>query len=257
MNPTVLGHTLRTGRMGLLWYAIGSIFAIVIGGVGLSTASQNTAMLENYVKQLPPALLEAFKIDAAGFTSPVGYISARSLGLVWPLVVIAFAAGSAGAVSAMIERGTIHFDLSLPIARVPWLGSRMVSGLIGLLVIVLVALGTLYAYVQADWWRFAVLGFAFGVFWLGVAFSVAAFARDRGAVTGIVFGVFGAQYLMSILAGLTSAKWLGSLSIWSAYQPEQVVNTGVPWATMALWVLIGTACFAVAAWRWRTRDIPA
>jgi ABC-type transport system involved in multi-copper enzyme maturation permease subunit len=256
MNTRVFSHTLRTGRTGLVWYVVAAFCAIALGGVGLGTLkAQNTAALQDFIKGLPPAVLDAFKISVSGFTSPVGYISARSLSLIWPLVVIAFAAGSAGAVSGMIERGTIHFELSLPVSRLRWFSSRIASGFLGLVLIVLVTFASLSLFVSAPWWRFAVLGFAFGVLWLGVAYAVAAFARDRGLVTGVVFGL---QYMISIIADVVDgAKWLGNLSIWGSYQPEPTVNAGVPWGTVALWLVIGTVGLALALWRWRARDLPA
>jgi ABC-type transport system involved in multi-copper enzyme maturation permease subunit len=259
MNPRVLSHALRTGRFGLIWYLIATFFAVATGGLGLSTIQgTGAAAIQSIVKDLPPAMLDAFKINLSSFTSPVGYISARSLSLIWPLVVIAFAAGSAGAISGMIERGTIHFELSLPVSRSKWFSSRIVSGLVGLALIVLVTFVALSVFASAQWWRFVPLGLAFGVLWLGVAFAVAAFAQDRALVTGVVFGLFGLQYLLSIIADVVNgANWLGNLSIWGAYQPEQTVNVGVPWGTVTLWMLIGTACFVVALWRWHSRDIPA
>ena len=259
MNATVLAHTLRSGRIGLIWYLIASFFAVAVGGLGLSTIQgQSAAAIQSIVKDLPPAMLDAFKINLTSFTSPVGYISARSLSLIWPLVVIAFAAGSAGAISGMIERGTIHFELSLPVSRLQWFLSRFITGLIGLVLIVLVTFVALTVFASAQWWRFVPLSLAFGVLWLGVAYAVAAFARDRSLVTGLVFGLFGLQYMLSILADVVNgASWLGNLSIWGSYQPEQTVNVGVPWGTVGLWLLIGAACFALAQWRWQARDIPA
>jgi ABC-2 type transport system permease protein len=259
MNARVLSHTLRTGRIGLVWYVVAAFCAIAIGGLGLSAVQgQSVAAIESIVKSLPPAMLDAFKINLTSFTSPVGYISARSLSLIWPLVVIAFAAGSAGTVSGMIERGTIHFELSLPVSRLRWFSSRIAVGLLGLVLIVLVTFGTLYLFASAPWWRFVVLGFAFGWLWLGVAYAVAAFARDRGLVTGVVFGLFGVQYMISIIADVVNGVgWLGNLSIWGSYQPEQTVNAGLPWGTVVLWLVIGVVGFVLALWRWRSRDVPA
>ena len=259
MNPRVLSHTLRSGRIGLIWYAVAAFCAIAIGGLGLSTIQgQSASAIQSIVKDLPPAVLDAFKINLSSFTSPVGYISARSLSLIWPLVVIAFAAGSAGAISGMIERGTIHFELSLPVSRLQWFSSRIVAGLVGLVLIVLVTFVALSVFASAQWWRFVPLSLAFGLLWLGIAFAVAAFARDRSLVTGVVFGLFGLQYMLSIIADVVNgAGWLGNLSIWGSYRPEQTVNIGVPWETVTLWLLIGTACFALALWRWHSRDIPA
>jgi ABC-type transport system involved in multi-copper enzyme maturation permease subunit len=259
MNLQVLLFTLRNGRLGLIWYLIATFCAVAAGGLGLSTIQgQGATAIQSIVKDLPPAMLDAFKINLSSFTSPVGYISARSLSLLWPLVVIAFAAGSAGAISGMIERGTIHFELSLPVSRSQWFLSRIVAGLVGLVLIVLVTFVALSVFAAAQWWRFVPLSLAFGVLWLGVAYAVTAFVDDRSLVTGAVFGLFGLQYLLSILADVVNgASWLNNLSIWGSYQPEQTINVGVPWETVAVWSLIGAACFALALWRWQNRDLPA
>ncbi len=258
MSVQVFGNTLRLGRSGLIWYIVATFMAVAAGGVGLSSLQGNAATLQTFLKDLPPALLSAFKISVSSFASPVGYMAARSLSLIWPLVVIAFAAGNAGAVSGMIERGTIHFELSLPVSRTRWLLSRMLAGVTVLVVMALVTWGSLGLFTPAAWWRFAVLGFAFSLLWLGLAYLVAAFARDRGLVTGVVFGFFGVEYLLSILAGLSDGtRPLERLSVWSAFQPEAAVNSGVPWGTVVGWAVIGLACFAAALWQWQRRDIPA
>ncbi len=73
-----------------------------------------------------------------------------------------------------------------------------------------------------------------------------------------MFGLFGLQYVLSIVSGtVNGAGWLTNLTIWGAYQPEQTILTGVPWGTVALWLALGVFGFALALWRWQTRDIPA
>jgi ABC-2 type transport system permease protein len=258
MNFTVFAQTLRVGRIGLAWYVIGALIVVSSGGLGLSLIATQSATLSSVLKDLPPAVLEVFKISLSSFSTPVGYVSARALSLLWPLLIIAFVAGSAGGITQMIERGTIHFELSLPVSRTWWFVSRALTGLTGVVLIVLVTFAALNGFVNAPWWRFALLGLAFGLLWLGVAYAVAAFARDRGAVTGIVFGLFGVQFILATLAGVVvGASWLDGLNLWSAYQPESVVNGDVPWGTLGLWTGIGLAAFTLGLWRWRTRDIPA
>jgi ABC-2 type transport system permease protein len=258
MNGVVFWQALRTGRSGLFWYILGGALIVVIGGLGLSLVATQRAALEGVLQNLPPAVLQVFKISLSSFTTPVGYIAARSLNLLWPIMIIAFCAGSAGGISAMLERGTIHFELSLPISRTRWLLSRIVAGLLGLLLICVVTTAALYAFASADWWRFTVLGAAFGVMWLGVAYAVAAFARDRGKVTGTVFGLFAVQFLLATVAGVVAdAAWLRDWNIWSAYAPDEIVLNGLPWVTVALWVGLGVLGFGIALWRWRTRDLPA
>ncbi len=259
MNLHVFGNAFRTGRVGLIWYFVAAIIGVAAGGAGLGTLQgASGAAITEVVKQLPAPLLTAFKINLSSFTSPVGYIAARSLSFFVPLILIAFAAGNAGGVSQFIERGTIHFELSLPMSRWRWLLSRIGSGALGLLCIVGVATLALYAFASAEWWRYSVYGCAFGLLWLGIAYAVAAFSRERSAVTTLVFGFFGVQYLLSIVASINAdTRWLENLSLWSAYQPEAVLLTGIPWGTVLMWCAIGLLGFGVALWQWQRRDLPA
>ncbi len=258
MNAAVLTQTLKSGRIGLVWYALATVMAVSSGGLGLSAITTQGAALQGILQGLPPAVLEAFKINLASFTTPIGYISARALSLIWPLVIVAFAAGSAGGVAALIERGTVHFELSLPVSRTRWLLARILAGLIGVVLLCTVTLGMLFVFASAAWVNFIVLGAAFAVMTLGVAYAVAAFARDRGTVTGAVFGLFAMQFLLETLSTVSpDAAWLRNLTVWSAYIPERTVLSGVDWGVVAAWLGIGVLGFGVALWQWNRRDLPA
>jgi ABC-type transport system involved in multi-copper enzyme maturation permease subunit len=45
--------------------------------------------------------------------------------------------GSAGGITQMIKRGTIHFELSRLVSRTRWFVSRALTGLVGMVLIVL------------------------------------------------------------------------------------------------------------------------
>lgn len=259
MNQAVVFQTLRTGKTGLIWYFLAAFIGVAAGGAGLSTLQgENSAALAEIIKSLPPALLAAFKINIASFLSPIGFIASRSLGLFIPLILIAFAAGSAGSLSQLIERGTIHFELSLPIARWQWLLGRIIAATISLLAIVLLITIALYVFTPADWWRYGIYGFSFGFLWLGLAYAVATFTRERSAVTAIVFGFFAVQYLISILTSVSQdTQWLAQFSVWSAYQPETIMTTGLPWLTVLSWLAIGVLGMITALVQWQKRDLPA
>jgi ABC-2 type transport system permease protein len=259
MNARVFANALRNGRTGLVWYAIAAFVAVASGGLGLSSIQgQGGAALSEVVKNLPPALKLMFRVSVSSFLTPVTYITARSLNLMVPLVLLAFAAGSAGGVSQLVERGVIHFELSLPIARWRWLLSRMLFGVCGLLLVMLVITGGLYLFADAPWWRYGVYGLAYGLLWMGIAFAVAAFARERGTVTAWVFGLFGLEFIISIVAALSEQyQWLERFSVWSAYRPDKLFSGEMPWGTVLAWLLMAGVGFTISLWGWQKRDLPA
>ncbi len=259
MNQAVFLNTLRNGQIGLIWYLVAAFVGVAAGGAGLSTLQgENGVALAEIIKSLPPALLSAFKINISSFLSPIGFIASRSLGLFIPLILIAFAAGSAGSLSQLIERGTIHFELSLPIARWRWLLSRILAATLSLFCILLLITIALYLFTPAQWWRYGIYGFAFGFLWLGLAYGIAAFTRERSTLTTLVFGFFALQYLISILTSTNqNSQWLAQFSLWSAYQPETIMITGLPWWTVFSWLGLGALGIAVSLVQWQKRDLPA
>ncbi|HWG84091.1 MAG TPA: ABC transporter permease subunit, partial [Deinococcales bacterium] len=236
MSPVVFRQTLKLGRTGLAWYGLATLLVLASGVLGYNAmGGMNADTMRDLVRQLPPALLTAFQLGLDSFASKVGFVSARSLSMMWPVLMIAFVGGAAGGVAAMVERGTIHFELSLPVSRARWLASRVLAGLTGMAAIVLLTVAVLYLYEPgAAWWRFGVLGAAFGFMWLGVAFAVAAFQRDRAAVSGIVFGLFGVQFILPTIATIDPERldFLKSLTVWTAYRPQGIVTDGVEWGTV-------------------------
>lgn len=257
MNTTVARQSFRTSWAGFLWYALG----IVVSLVGMqSIVADKAKVFSSAMDAFPKGMLDAFQINVATFGTPVGYISAEWLSLMWPFVLVAFVAGGAAAIAGMVEDGTIHFELSLPITRVAWLLGRFLTSALWLAAFMLVTVASLYIITPAAWWRFGLLGFAFGFLTLGFAYAVAAASPQRTLVYSAVFGLFILQWLLATVAGSSSSavvKALGHLSVWGDFRPEAVVTGGVNWAPVVLWLALGSVFVAFAAWRWRTRDIPA
>lgn len=260
MTVPVLRQAFRTTWKGWAWYALGTAATIAamasIANDYVSVLKQATDLLKNY----PKAMLDAFQINSATFGTPVGFMSGEILSLIWPFILVALASGAAAAVTGMIEDGTIHFDLSLPIGRVSWLAQRWATSVAWLALFVAASVGALHLFVAAPWWRFGLLGFALGFLALGFSYAVAAFSSQKAIVSAAAFGVFVVEWLLATVAGSSSnatVHWLGRLSIWGDWRPEAVVNNGLDWTPIVTWLVLGLVFSAVAAWRWRGRDVPA
>lgn len=125
--------------------------------------------------------------------------------------------------------------------------------------------------------------FAMSFFVLGLSLFFSSWDRYRWRTLGIVMGVFILQFMLQILSKATDATaFVGNFIFLSAYKPDAIVHfaTDNPAAAWWLWVPVeersgswphalgplgmtllllagGVAWIMLAAWRFRTRDIPA
>ncbi len=125
--------------------------------------------------------------------------------------------------------------------------------------------------------------FAMSFFVLGLSLFCSSWDRYRWRTLGIVMGIFIVQFLLQILSKATDATaFVGNFTFLSAYKPDAMVHfaSQVPAGDWWLWVpqearstswphalgplgmtlllLFGGALWMLlAAWRFRTRDIPA
>ena len=260
MNGVVFAYAMRSGGRGLAWYALALVAILASGALGYDAVAQQGESLREIVRGLPPALKSALQLAPDSLTSRVGYVNARSLSLLWPVMIIALSAGSAAAIAGMIERGSIHYELSLPTPRTRWLASRAGASVVTLLAVVVLSWAGLQLLVPGvAWWRFAVPGFAFGFLWLGLSYALTSWLSDRSAVMGAVFVVFAVQFVLATVASALPDAWgwLEHFTIWSEYRPEETVRSGVPLQTVGAWLGLGALGFALSLWRWSQRDLPA
>lgn len=125
--------------------------------------------------------------------------------------------------------------------------------------------------------------FAFGFFVFCLSVMLSSFDRYRWRTLGIVIGVYIVQLLVLLLSrATTSMEWLGYFTFLSAYRPDSTVHfaryswwdawllivptarqttswpsTLGPLGLTTVLAALGLLFLAGAAWRLRTRDIPA
>ena len=88
MSWAMFRHALRDLRWTVFWYALG---LLLYGMMILSfypTVRDNAKMMEQYMKALPKALMEAFGVT--DMASLPGFIGGEYLNLMWPLIASVF-----------------------------------------------------------------------------------------------------------------------------------------------------------------------
>jgi ABC-2 type transport system permease protein len=206
--------------------------------------------------------------------TPAGRVA---LAFVDPVIVLAatvwgITRGS-DAVSGQLERGTMEMVLAAPVRRGAVFVTQAVATTAAAALLCLVLLAAVWFAIavgpwagRVDPWRFAPAAanvFGLMVCMAGLTACVSAADSHRWRTIGILCGF----YVVSVLAKLvgrlsTRLGWVGYLSVFNAYEPQQLVSGGPEaWTLLASYdgVLLGLgiAAYAVGAVIFARRDLPA
>lgn len=253
MVASVLAHTLRERRRGLLGWSLGvAALAALIAAYWPSV--RDSADLQSFTRNLPEAMRAL--VGGGDYATATGFLNAELFAFMMPLLFLIVAIGmGARAVVGEEERGTIDLLLSTPLTRRRMLVEKALGG-----VLVLLALGgVLFAALLAGGAlvdmgvpaaRFAAISLAVVLVALpfgALALLVGCATGSHGLALGLTSAAAVAAYMLNALAPL-----IGSLERWQDASPFAWYASGdvlagrLSLAHVAL--LIGTAVvLAVAA----------
>jgi ABC-2 type transport system permease protein len=207
----IFWRIIKDRRTMLLIYCLLAIAILWMYIALFPSFKDQSANLEQLIKNYPESFMKAFNFDIKSFTTVEGYLATEQFSLMWPILVILLTLGFAGAAYAgEIEKGTIEILLSQPVSRIKIFLSRYLAGLSMLIIFVLVSiyatmpLSRIYdiSFNAGSFNKMVLLSFMFGlaIFSLGMMFS--AFLSDKGKVFFLTAGILILMYVANIVSSL-------------------------------------------------------
>jgi ABC-2 type transport system permease protein len=252
MGASVLAHTLRERRRGLLGWSLG-----VAALAGLMAAYwpsiRDSADLQSFTRNLPEAMRAL--IGGGDYSTAVGFLNAELFAFMMPLLFLIVAIGmGARAVLGEEERGTIDLLLSMPITRRRVLIEKALGGLLVLAALGVVLFGALLlgdAIVDMGIPAGRLAAISLAVVLVALPFGALALllgcaTGSHGLALGLTSTAAVAAYMLNALAPL-----IGSLDRWQDASPFAWYASGdvlaghLSLAHVAL--LLGTALVLAAA----------
>ena len=267
MIGAVLRLELRRSRS----MAIGLAAVLLLYGSFISAfypvIRDNAKLIDEYMAVFPKGMLAAFGME--GTLSNHGVFFNTYIGsMVWPIVA-AIAATILGTrqVAADLDRGFIELPMATRIGRVRYLATGIGGQVLVLAVLsvaVIAAMLVVGGIVGAgfDGLRFAMevpLLFLFACALSGTATLLSVVTLSRQVSAGVVAGGLLVMYLLDALSRLQpDLEWLGVPGAFRYLRSTSAIDEGVlPLGPMALFGVIAVATWALAIWRFRTRDLVA
>jgi ABC-2 type transport system permease protein len=250
MFRSIYTKTLRDYRVPILAWGIG--LALVVYGTLAAYATQFTTP-ESQAGIVTLAETFRFIADPVEVTSPTGFVTWRSFGLLPVFLGIWAALAGARLTRGAEERGTLDTILALPITRTRYLLEGLAALATALaLVGILIGLGVLGGAVAVGVTLspgaaiMSGLNVGLGAFVGGtLALLIAQFAPRTGTASGLAVGLLLLAWLLDgVGRAIAGAEWLGRLSPYRLYSSNKPLIADYP---VSIGGYLGLALLALLA----------
>jgi ABC-2 type transport system permease protein len=263
----VYRRSLRDNRRWLAWWSAGMVALNVLTAAFFPTVEGDQSF-DNVVAGLPAPMKSLIGLKAGmSISTAPGYLNARLLSLLLPVLLVIFAIGTGSrAIAGAEEDGTLELLLANPVSRSRVVVERFAAMCTLLAVLVVIAalsllaiappFGLLNGVALANLLQAYLAAFCLSLLFGAVAFGLGAALGLRSTSLGMAAAAaVGGYLLQALLANSPSLDGLRSLSPWQWYGAEPIIVAGST-AVAFVPALVTTVVVTVAGWwRFRRRDL--
>ena len=248
---------LQDRRRSSAWWGL-AMAGLVLFTVAFYPSIKGQASIDQVVQDLPPAVRALLGGEQASLTTAPGYLYARLVSTLLPLVLLVFAiAAGSYAIGGSEEDGTLELVLAQPVGRRRVLLERffalavLVAGLTAVAGGAILALSPLFGALEGV----SIAGLGAAVLAAGglalmhgaLAFAVGAAVGRRGPATAAAAAVAIGGYLAyGVLAATAAPGWLRAVTPWEWYLRNNMLVKGPSLVPLAASLAV-TAALALAA----------
>lgn len=251
-------------RWMIMWWCIGIFAFIFINLVFYPSIRDQAAELDKSFNNLGSA--KSFFSDTGDFLSPHGYLSSQIFYLMLPMLlgILSITLGSS-LIGREEREGTLELLLARPISRSKLLASKVISGLIILLVVAATGVLTtiiMCKMVSLDVGTKEVIYASLVALIMAVTFGAVSLlmttlgktARLASIGTGTIVALGG--YIIVSLQGAASwLRWPSKIFPFNYYKPGAILNGDFGWGNLIFFALILIACGVISWTAFNRRDI--
>ncbi|WP_316572120.1 ABC transporter permease subunit [Neobacillus sp. YIM B06451] len=269
MNLTLYKQMMKVNIKGMLNYALGSAFYMILMVWVYPSIAENTKTFDELVKSMPAGLTKAFGFES-GFGSFESYISGEYYGVLLPLIVTIFCVMlPTQLVAKLVDHGSMAYLLATPTTRGKIAFTQALVLITG--IVLIMALTTIsgftgfYLFIEdaSAFHTARFLQLNIGAFLLffavgGISFLISSLSNDEKKSLGIS-GAIAIGFFSLDLVGKISEKidWLRNMTIYSLYAPSDIVSgTAKLGPSLALLAAIGALAFFAGIYAFKKRDLP-
>jgi ABC-2 type transport system permease protein len=260
-------QVLKERRRALLWWSIGIALLMVLMGAVYPSVRDSGDVFEEYLDQLPEAMVEAFGLAGASITSPEGYLVSQLYSNMYVIVLLVLGLGwAAWAIAGSESDGTLELVLANPVRRAAVALGRVLAVAAAIMLVNLVGHVVLAAYAPSvgldeglPTWAFAyaaLASFAFVAVHVAATFAVGAATGRKGWAIGVGAGLALVGFLVNAMAGVAEVfERFRDWSPWYWLLRENPVTTAPGWVNVGLPLAVSVLLVVAGTWVFHRRDL--
>ncbi|RTE11560.1 ABC transporter permease subunit [Paenibacillus whitsoniae] len=269
MNSALYKHMMKIHLKGIMNYAFGSAFYILLMFWLYPSFATDNKALDDLIKSLPKGITNAFNLGS-GFGTVEAFISGEFYGLLLVLIVAIFCVMfSTQLVAKLVDQGAMAYLLAVPTTRGKVAMSQALVLFSGLFLIMAVTtlcgfagyalfIGDLNDFNGGAYLRMNIAAFLLFFAVSGISFLISSLSNDEKRAMSISAGLTFGFFSLDLLGKLSDAiSWLRHISYFSLYDPSGIIggrtDLWVPWTILAAIGLVG---FGIGIGAFRKRDLP-
>lgn len=269
MNFSLYKQMMKVNLKGMLNYAIGSAFYMILMIWVYPSIEKGAKTMNDIFKVMPAGMLRAFGFES-GFGSFESYISGEYYGVILTIILTIFCVMlPTQLIAKLVDQGSMAYLLSTPTTRGKIAFTQATVFFTGILLIMIIT--TLSGFIGyglfiKDEHAFHALKFiqinigAFLLFFAvgGISFLISSLANDEKKALGIS-GIIAFGFFSLDMLGKISDKidWLRNITIYSLFRPSDIVTGKADLIqTSIILSLIGIVTIGIGILIFRKRDLP-
>ncbi|MFJ8262790.1 ABC transporter permease subunit [Rummeliibacillus sp. NPDC094406] len=269
MNFSLYKHMMKVHLKGMMNYAIGSAFYMLLMVWVYPSIAENTKSLNDFMKVMPKGVMKAFGFEN-GFGSFESYISGEYYGVILTIILTIFCVMLPTQLMAkLVDQGSMAYLLATPTTRGKIAFTQASVLLTGVFLIMLIT--TISGFVGYGIFmkgensfhaiKFIQLNIATLFLFIavgGISFLISCLANDEKKALGIS-GVIAFGFFSLDMIGKISDKveWLRNITIYSLFRPSEIVSGSADIVqTSIILCFIGILTAGIGILIFRKRNLP-
>ncbi|GGE68203.1 ABC transporter permease [Priestia taiwanensis] len=268
MSWTLYKTMMKKNRGGIIGYSVGtSLFLLMIVQI-YPMVLENEEAMNQMLKAYPEALLSAFGMNENTLSALEGFLSVQYFSLMFLIIVAIFTIlMTTKLIARLVDTGSMAYLLSVPTSRVKIITTMIFVFLTGLACILvsnfLVGYFGAFTLEKGDldinrYFQLNAGGFLLFYAIGGYSILFSAICNDEKRALALSGGITLFFYMANFLGNLNeSFDVLKSFSLFTLFDSASIASGEKDiWMPALIFFLIGTACYGLAIYLFKRRNLP-
>ncbi len=262
---TLFLRILKDRRISLSVYSLFGVLTVWMYAAVYQSIQDQAERFSELISAYPEGFIKALGLEKFDFSTFEKFIAVEQFNLTWGIMVtFMLASFAAQSIAGEVDRGTADILLARPVSRWRIFFGRYLAGVFTLSAFSFFSIFSVFpiakiyslSYTPESYFKFATLGFLFGIAILGLSMLLSSIFSDKGKVYVVTGGMLGIMYMLEIASNLKeNLSDLQYFSFFHYFSTEPFLTNRLSLTSVVVFMAIAFISAAAGAIQFFKRDI--